>query len=66
MAKVRSMASKRSSRIAGGNGVRWEDRMKRWTLILPKELIEDVKREARRSGRTHSRVVVDALRRELK
>jgi len=39
--------------------------MQRWTLIWEKELIEEVKREARESGRTHSRVVADAVRKGL-
>ena len=39
--------------------------MKRYTIVMPKEMIEEIKAEARRSGRTHSRVVVDAVRKDL-
>jgi hypothetical protein len=47
------------------DGQRWQDRMKRYTVVLPKEMIDEIKAEARRSGRTHSRVVADAVRKDL-
>lgn len=43
----------------------WEERMKRYTVVFPREMISEIKKEARRSGRTHSGVVVDAVRKEL-
>lgn len=54
-----------NARRPAEEGEKWVDRMRRWTLVFPKEMIEEVKAEARRSGRTHSRVVVDAVRKAL-
>ena len=45
---------------------RWEDTHKRVTFYCPAALLTEVEAEMRRSGRSKSRVIVDALAAHLK
>jgi hypothetical protein len=47
------------------DGERWEDRNKRYTAILPLDLIEKIKVEAKRSKCSQSHVVREALEARL-
>jgi hypothetical protein len=45
---------------------RWEDTHKRYSFHCPVDVIKALKREAKKSERSHSEVVVDALVQALK
>ena len=48
-----------------GEGRRWEDTNRRVTFYCPEDVREQLDAEAAASGRSTSRVIVDALRAEL-
>ncbi|MCU1282228.1 MAG: hypothetical protein JWM53_5774 [bacterium] len=59
------MPKKKSGRRRVPDGRRWADNNKRYTALMPLDLIDEIKAEARRSGLSQSHVVREALRRGL-
>ncbi len=59
---ARPRTAKAAATPAGGGGERWDESNRRVTFYCPVEVLEAIEAEMKRSGRSKSQVIVNALR----